>query len=421
MALVTIDPGRQFRREAPARSAAIAAKAPVATQGINPAPRPVCVLIVGMHRSGTSALARVVSLFGAKLPAHVMAPGADNESGFWEPQRLVALHDQMLAQMGSSWDDWRSLDLTGPEFAPGGRYWIEISRIVEDEYGDAPLIVLKDPRICRFASFYADLMASIGYEVKFAHAFRNPLDVAASLQRRNGVAPSLSHLIWLRHVLDAEAATRGACRAFSSYGELIRAPVQGAERIAERLGIDRASDESVRAAIDGFVDKAHRHHASDEAALRANPEVADWLKGAYRSLAALQRNPNDPRALAELDRIRDAFNTAIAYVGAPILAEREKQLASLKAAVDRGNARIEELEKSLAGKDLLSKKLNDQLIKLNEQLNAARMNPFRAPYDLLAFGVLTALLLFRFWMTPRLAEKCARSAEKRNPRRSVIL
>src|SRR6266516_961451 len=64
------------------------------------------ILVVGSHRSGTSALARVLNLIGCDLPKHVMPPlVASNELGFWEPEWVVRAHEDFLAKIGSSWDD----------------------------------------------------------------------------------------------------------------------------------------------------------------------------------------------------------------------------------------------------------------------------------------------------------------------------
>jgi hypothetical protein len=65
------------------------------------------VIVLGMHRSGTSALARVISLLGADLPNGLLKQGPENEAGFWESAKLVAIHDELLSSAGSSWDDWR--------------------------------------------------------------------------------------------------------------------------------------------------------------------------------------------------------------------------------------------------------------------------------------------------------------------------
>ena len=49
------------------------------------------VLILGMHRSGTSAIAGVSHLLGAAAPATMMEPAADNPTGFWESETIAGL------------------------------------------------------------------------------------------------------------------------------------------------------------------------------------------------------------------------------------------------------------------------------------------------------------------------------------------
>src|SRR3569833_454268 len=69
-----------------------------------------CILILGMHRSGTSALPRVLNIAGAKLPNRLMAAGSGNELGHWEPGQLAAYHDELLHELNSHWNDWQKLD-----------------------------------------------------------------------------------------------------------------------------------------------------------------------------------------------------------------------------------------------------------------------------------------------------------------------
>src|SRR5580704_18526179 len=69
-----------------------------------------CLLVLGMHRAGTSAITRILNLMGAELPKQLVGALPGNEAGHWEPERLVLLHDQMLAEAGSSWRDLRPFD-----------------------------------------------------------------------------------------------------------------------------------------------------------------------------------------------------------------------------------------------------------------------------------------------------------------------
>src|SRR6516164_8769546 len=71
---------------------------------------PRAVIVLGMHRSGTSAVTRVVSLLGADLPKNLLPPSLTNELGYWESSDLMTIHDELLSSGGSKWDDWRAFN-----------------------------------------------------------------------------------------------------------------------------------------------------------------------------------------------------------------------------------------------------------------------------------------------------------------------
>ena len=73
------------------------------------AARPVALLVLGMHRSGTSALTRVLNLLGASLGDDLMPPGDDNPLGFWEHQGIVSVHEALLVALERRWDDPRPM------------------------------------------------------------------------------------------------------------------------------------------------------------------------------------------------------------------------------------------------------------------------------------------------------------------------
>src|SRR5687768_17060793 len=62
-------------------------------------------VVVGMHRSGTSAMTRTLTLLGASLPQGIMSAHEDNPTGFWEPQSVADLNDEILQALDSEWDD----------------------------------------------------------------------------------------------------------------------------------------------------------------------------------------------------------------------------------------------------------------------------------------------------------------------------
>src|SRR3546814_18367354 len=83
------------------------------------------------------------------------------------------------------------------------------------------MILLKDPRICRFLPFWLDACESFGIEPLVVFAWRDPFQVAHSLRNRNQFSRDKGLLLWLRHVLDAERDSRGLPRCFVSYEQLL--------------------------------------------------------------------------------------------------------------------------------------------------------------------------------------------------------
>ena len=115
-----------------------------------------------MHRSGTSAVARVLGLCGATLPRGALPPNEYNETGYWEPEAVVCLHDELLAALGSRFDDLNALP-AGWHLSPlVAAYAPRLGQVLEEAYGDAPLWVIKDPRLCRLLSLWRVVLDELG-------------------------------------------------------------------------------------------------------------------------------------------------------------------------------------------------------------------------------------------------------------------
>ena len=128
-----------------------------------------------------------------------MEAGPTNEAGHWEPKLLVELHDEMLDEIGSSWRDWRSLDISMLTAERRNYYKNRIADLLSEEFGNSKFFVLKDPRICRFVPFYREIFQTLQIEIRAVLIVRAPIEVAASLAKRNGLSEGASQLLWLRH------------------------------------------------------------------------------------------------------------------------------------------------------------------------------------------------------------------------------
>jgi hypothetical protein len=293
-----------------------------------------------MHRSGTSAVTRVLSFLGAALPKQPMLSVKSEDH--WEPERLVRLNEAMLEEAGSRWDDWRAFDpaVLGERL---DYYQSRITAILAEEYGDAELVVIKDPRMCRFMPLYNDALAELGITPRFVVMHRNPLAVMASLRKRNGMTPGFAGLLWLRHTLDAFAATEGRPRCFLSYEAFLDDWRSTTRRTASELEIAWPQDPAEAAnGVEGYLSRDLQHHAPSLAELDQDKRVNGWVKEAYRALVSLEQGEN-AEAIETLARIKAEFERQSAIFGAatlPELAERERSLSEeIDKAVERASPR----------------------------------------------------------------------------------
>jgi hypothetical protein len=267
------------------------------------------LLVLGMHRSGTSALTRVLGLCGAALPRHNMAAGDGNPLGHWEPQPIVDAHDRFLEQAGTGWEAIADYPPAMFESEAAAACRRDLADLARGEYGDAPLFILKDPRASRLMRLWRPVLGDLGIAPLIVIMVRNPLEIAASLRRRNGWSEHRALLVWLRYVLAAERDTRDLPRCFVGYGQLMTGWRAVVGTIAGRLDI--AFPERSRAVeqeIDDFVRPDLRHHRHQADALLKRDDIATCVKLAWRSFSdAAEGGAVDHLAL---DRIADTLTQA---------------------------------------------------------------------------------------------------------------
>src|SRR5262245_28507197 len=215
-----------------------------------------------MHRSGTSAVTRVLNLLGAGLGSRLMAPVAgDNEKGYWENLDVLDINERLLAGIERSWHDVRDMPDGWQESIAASDGYAAIKRFVKEEFATSPLWAVKDPRLCRLAPIWLRALEDCDVQPAVLFVVRHPLEVAASLYVRNGWSRARSMLLWTHHVLEAERATRGCPRAVVSYDQILTDWCGTMARVSDALGVAwlRTFDKA-RPEIDAFLDVGQRHH-----------------------------------------------------------------------------------------------------------------------------------------------------------------
>lgn len=230
--------------------------------------RPLC--ITGMHRSGTSMVARVAHELGLYLghPDDLVPGAPDNPDGFFEHAGLVAASDALFQHLGAGWDCPPVLTAAGLDH-PGLATARDLARPIVAELVAHGAWAWKDPRAAPVLPFWVDLVGDVGVVL----CVRNPLEVAASLRARNAMSLALGLRLWFRHM--EAVANADVPRLVTHYDAWFHRPGDEIARLADFAGIDPSA--AARAAATAVPARHRRHSRFDGPSLRTARVHADVL------------------------------------------------------------------------------------------------------------------------------------------------
>jgi hypothetical protein len=267
---------------------------------VSPSPRALVVL--GMHRSGTSALGGSVARLGVDFGDRLAPPAPDNEKGFWEHPEIVALHDKLLQELGSNWEDDSPLPPGWPRRKETRTIQASLATIVARDFHKKNLFGIKDPRLSRLVPLWLPIFEKLGITPYFVLMVRHPWEIAESLRKRNGIPPSKSVLLWLRYTLEAETTTRRFSRRIISYAQLLSNPGSTLAGISQDLDLPRRSSKAIARKVGNFLEQSLRHHrvsASRQKKARIIPSIALEI---YEALIAASNTGSLPERMPGLVR-----------------------------------------------------------------------------------------------------------------------
>ena len=269
-----------------------------------PEPARKAVLVLGMSRSGTSLTAHVLHALGARLPTDLMGAGHGNPLGHFEPLGLVALNNRILKSLGRPWYDPRPIPARWFRSQAAYGFLQQIIEQIGESYGDAPLAVIKDPRLCRLLPLYLDALDVLGIEPVVVLQVRPVAEVVQSLGDRDGMQPGLAEFLWLRSVVEAEEQSRRCRRVWVSMAGMMADWPDTVRRITEGLGLKWAEERDGASGEIGLLVKPRLHHG--EAADAGEPTMPELAAAAW---AAIERglSGDEPAARAGFDAVRAAL------------------------------------------------------------------------------------------------------------------
>jgi glycosyltransferase involved in cell wall biosynthesis len=244
----------------------------------------VCVL--GMHRSGSSYVAGRIRGLGIDFgdDEELIAGDIYNERGYHENKDLSYLGEEILVAFGG--------DHIHPPFLESG--WekslaleplrAKAKYLIDKKFEDSEAWGWKDPRNSLLLPFWKQIVLPTHYII----TIRNPLEVAESLLRRNGIAIRHGSELWFLHVASAIFHTRGFRRKFIFFDNARYSPLEVDEELRKFLFPNCDSAASDPTPGPEFSDSLVHHRETDEQAY-ANTDIHPLAKALYHALCQLHK------------------------------------------------------------------------------------------------------------------------------------
>ncbi|HMS06646.1 MAG TPA: sulfotransferase domain-containing protein [Burkholderiaceae bacterium] len=318
------------------------------------------VIVLGMHRSGTSAVTRALTVLGVDLGSYLIESQEDNPKGFWEDSEMLSFNERLMRAVGMEWDCLRPIRQHEIEQLKCQGFLLEALSLLKRKTQNKIVFGFKDPRFTKMLPFWVSVLPYLGVKIYFLIAKRNPLDVVRSLKKRNEIPHTFGYLMWLEYMSSALRYTIDYPRMIVDYNELLENPVSEVNRIADFLGQVVNSDLlSEYSAV--YIDFDLRHSHSTEKDLWLDPTCLPIVAELFSALGDV--DGLESQALAD---ILKGQGDEWARVMPLIEAIDRYRVSSVKFSVESSQKKIVEL-----GGDILSLRgvLENEVREKNEVLD----------------------------------------------------
>jgi hypothetical protein len=239
------------------------------------------IVVIGMHRSGTSAVARGVAALGVYLGDDFLDAQPENPTGYWEDRKIVELNERLLKALNLTWDGVRPID---SRELRGWRMWRlrrEALRDLRRRFLPQPLWGFKDPRTIRILPFWQRVFRDAGVDDAYVVVIRNPASIAASLHARGRMEIETAQRLWLVHMVPFLADIADKPFVVVDYDLLINDPRAQLQRIAERLQLSPPDAAEIEHFCDGFLDPSLRHTVLTHDDIAASTQTGRRTRDAF--------------------------------------------------------------------------------------------------------------------------------------------
>ena len=355
------------------------------------------VVVLGMHRSGTSVITRALQVLGVELGDRLMPPiEGNNNKGFWEDLDVNALNIDLLSSLGH---DWHTLTPVLPEEVARlaeGEFKLRAVEILRGKLSLGGIFGLKDPRIARVLPFWKAVFAHMHLCVSYVIASRNPMSVARSLRKRDGYDLEKGYYLWLEHTIACLVHTQGECRIVVEYDRMLEDPALQLSRMAGVLNLPFNRHSAAYSEYEGqFLETSLQHSKYEVADLALDAAVPADVAALYSLLVKIAADElllDDRQVVEEITRQNErvhANRPALAYmrINEERVVERDKQIAEREGQIASLNHVVAEREKQLVERDGQIARLNQAVAERDRQIAAImQSSSWRVTAPLRAMG-----------------------------------
>ena len=243
------------------------------------------VVVLGMHRSGTSVVTRGLQVLGVQLGDSLMpAVRGNNEKGFWEDLEICEFNDALLNKLGTTWDGIEAInefDLCSKDFESER---IAAINMLKEKINNSEVFGFKDPRTSILLPFWQSVFRDIDIDVRYVLVIRNPLSVADSLYKRDGFEKEKALLLWEKYQIASVKFTNDEKRILIEFDDYFDSPDIFLNKLSRFLEVDSFENNQIAFDhyVNDFLSDDLRHHRFNPADL---DEVATPLtKETYQVL-----------------------------------------------------------------------------------------------------------------------------------------
>jgi hypothetical protein len=252
------------------------------------------IIVLGMHRSGSSAVTKGLEAMGVELGDNLMPPDPYNEKGYFEDIEINRLNIEVMNSLGYRWNSLAVFNEATFKKDTVPQLRERATNLLGEKIQDKDILGIKDPRMCRILPFWKPVFSNLDIVVNYVIILRSLDSITASLFRRDSIPRVKSIHLWALHMLSAFEETAGYLRAIVDYDRLVESPDIEIRKLASDLDLESDLDElALGHFCQQFIDASLNHCGTTEASTnKFTPRFISRLESATNLLTAGTLSPD---------------------------------------------------------------------------------------------------------------------------------